>query len=127
MDKPGKLCFIPFPSSLADSHQCPMVKSALQDSHRCESRAYLRSARPAPCPGVSTTGSHGRGPWTWSLSGAWRSRRLLTVIVLPGGNGADSRSEFLYNVWDGQSFALSHTQPDNWEDATAGFEMNAVE
>lgn len=71
-----------------------LMKSALQDSHHRESWTYRRDARPAQYPGVSSTGSHGRNPWTWSLSRALLSRCLLTVIVFPRGNGADSRSKF---------------------------------
>lgn len=71
-----------------------LMKSALQDSRHRESWTYRRDARPAQYPGVSSTGSHGRNPWTWSLSRALLSRCLLTVIVFPRGNGADSRSKF---------------------------------
>lgn len=71
----------------------------------------------------------GETPWMWSLSRALLSRHSLTVIAFPRGDWADSRSEFSYNIWDGQCFCSeSHWAVllYGWEDATAGSQPRAA-
>lgn len=87
------------------------MKSVLQDNCCCESQTYWRDARPALYSAVSSTGSHGRNPWMWSLSRALLSRHMLTVIEFPRGNCADLHWKFSYKVWMGSVSALSHTKP----------------